>query len=71
MKYTTTVLALAVVTAKSVDGQRRNFQTVKGQMRRRELQGSMSMLTQYKGTGTTTTSSSSDETESCAELLTG
>jgi len=71
MKYTTTVLALAVVTAKSVDGQRRNFQTVKGQMRRRELQGSMSMLTEYKGTGTTTTSSSSDETESCADILTG
>ena len=70
MKYTTTVLALAVVAAKSVDGQRRNFQTVKGQMRRRELQGSMSMLTAYKGT-TGTTSSSSDETESCADILTG
>lgn len=73
MKYTTTVLALAVVAAKSVDGQRRNFRRTlnKGQMRRRELQdGSMSMLTQYKGTSGTTkaTSSSSDETESCAPI---
>ena len=77
MKYTTTVLALAVVVAKSVDGQRRNFRTLnKGQMRRRELQdGSMSMLTAYKGTGDTgttkATGSSSDETESCADKLTG
>ena len=80
MKYTTTVIALAVVTATSVEGQRRNFRTLnKGQMHRRELQdGSMSMITQYKSSmgsaqskQSTTTGSSSDEPLSCADKLTG
>jgi len=73
MKYTTTVLALAVAAATSVEGKR----TIRKPQFRRELEldidMSMSMITSNRGgsSKSKTTGSSSDETVSCAELLTG